>query len=77
MSITLHYFASLKERLGRSSDCIDFEPNLTVMDVWKRANPEQPLPKPVLAAINMDYVLLTATIKDGDTVAFFPPVTGG
>lgn len=77
MSITVHYFASLKERLGRTSDNIDYSPDLTVLDVWRIANPDLPLPSPILAAVNMDYVALKAVVADGDTVAFFPPVTGG
>ncbi|MEQ1636263.1 MAG: MoaD/ThiS family protein [Methylococcales bacterium] len=77
MSITVHYFASLKERLGRASDSVDFSPNLTVLDIWRLANPEHPLPAPILVAVNMDYVSLSNPVADGDTVAFFPPVTGG
>ena len=76
MSITLHYFASLKESLGRASDSVDYLPNLTVLDVWALANQDQPLPNLILAAVNMDYVPLTSLVEDGDTVAFFPPVTG-
>jgi molybdopterin synthase sulfur carrier subunit len=77
MSITVHYFASLKERLGRASDSVEYSPNLTVMEVWTLANQDHPLPEPILAAVNMDYVALTTLVADGDTVAFFPPVTGG
>lgn len=77
MSITVYYFASLKERIGRASDKVDYVPQLTVLDVWQLANPEQALPASTLAALNMDYVALTTKVADGDTVAFFPPVTGG
>jgi molybdopterin synthase sulfur carrier subunit len=31
----------------------------------------------VLTAVNQVVVPITAAIKDGDEVAFFPPVTGG
>jgi len=31
----------------------------------------------VLVAINQDMVHLDSVIRDGDEVAFFPPVTGG
>ncbi len=77
MSIKVRYFASLKERIGRAEDNLAFADLVTVEDVWHRANPQQTLPANVLAAVNMDYVALDCRVKDGDEVAFFPPVTGG
>ena len=77
MSIKVRYFASLKESLGRSEDDLAFTRLLTVNDVWKRANAGKSLPDNILAAVNMDYVELDNPVKDGDEVAFFPPVTGG
>ena len=76
MSIKVRYFASLKESLGRSEDVVVFAEGLTVDAVWQASN-LQPLPKQVLAAVNMDYVALNYLVNDGDEVAFFPPVTGG
>ncbi len=41
------------------------------------------MPKPfkdmtaVRVAVNQEHVPVTAPLKDGDEVAFFPPVTGG
>jgi molybdopterin synthase sulfur carrier subunit len=77
MSIKVLYFASLKETLGRSYDEIEAADIATVSGVWHRANPNRPIPKNTLVAVNMDYVTLQAYVKDGDEVAFFPPVTGG
>ncbi|TAK62835.1 MoaD/ThiS family protein [Methylobacter sp.] len=77
MSIKVRYFASLKESVGRSEDSLEFAGLTTVSDVWCRANPNKPLPSNSLAAVNMDYVELDSAVKDGDEVAFFPPVTGG
>jgi molybdopterin converting factor small subunit len=31
----------------------------------------------VSCAVNEEYARLTATLKDGDEVAFLPPVSGG
>ncbi len=77
MSIKVRYFASLRESIGKESDEIETQDIHTVCQVWSTANPSIPLPINVLAAINMEYVSLQAPVKDGDVVAFFPPVTGG
>jgi molybdopterin synthase sulfur carrier subunit len=77
MTIKIRYFASLRERLGRSEDTLPFEESLTVSDVWYRANADQALPVNILASVNMDYVALDSIVQDNDEVAFFPPVTGG
>ena len=76
MSITVRYFASLRERLGRGQDIIDGTGVATVLDVWNKSA-QIPLPENVLAAVNMEYVKPDRPVRDGDEVAFFPPVTGG
>ena len=77
MSIKIHYFASLKDKLGRATDEIEATDISTAGGVWHQANPNRPIPENILVAVNMDYVDLHAHVKDGDEVAFFPPVTGG
>jgi molybdopterin synthase sulfur carrier subunit len=77
MSIKIHYFAGLKEILGRAGDEIDPTGISTANGVWHKANPNKIIPPNTLVAINMVYVNLHAHVKDGDEVAFFPPVTGG
>ena len=77
MSIKVRYFASLKESLGRAEDDFVHTGLLSIRELWQRVNAATPLPDNILVAVNMDYVDLNHLVKDGDEVAFFPPVTGG
>ena len=76
MSITVRFFASLRERLGKGQDIIDSKGIANVADVW-RQSARIPFPDNVLAAVNMEYAQPDRPVQDGDEVAFFPPVTGG
>ncbi|MFZ9609951.1 MAG: MoaD/ThiS family protein [Methylococcales bacterium] len=77
MSIKVRYFASLKEKIGRSEDTLPYIKPMTIYEVWHHFNVGTTIPENTLAAVNMDYASLDSLIKDGDEVAFFPPVTGG
>lgn len=77
MAIQVRYFASLRERMGRDSDTVEADQAATVAQVWARAAQGQALPGNILCAVNMEYVDSQAPVRDGDEVAFFPPVTGG
>ena len=76
MKITVRYFASLREALGKGEESMSIAANTTVADVWAAAVGARSVPK-VLAAINHEYADFTQRVREGDEVAFFPPVTGG
>ena len=76
MSVTVKYFASIRESLGRGEDVVELPAACTVSELWQRAA-RAPMPPRLLAAINQEYAGLDAVLHDGDEVAFFPPVTGG
>jgi molybdopterin synthase sulfur carrier subunit len=75
MTITVKFFASLREQIGQSEIQIDTAE--TVAEVWTKACDNIPLPSHILMAINKEYVDQNAIVKAGDEIAFFPPVTGG
>jgi molybdopterin synthase sulfur carrier subunit len=78
MNITVRYFANLRDRMGRGEEKISLEGEaVTVQDLWNKVSPQQSLPGNVLIAVNMEYTDGGRTLKNGDEVAFFPPVTGG
>jgi molybdopterin synthase sulfur carrier subunit len=77
MSIQVRFFASLRERIGRSAEVVEVAGVLTAADVWTRAAGDEPMPTNTLIAVNMEYAAPGREVKDGDEVAFFPPVTGG
>ncbi len=77
MSIEVKFFASLRERVGKSADSLDASSAATVLEVWQQTVGEASLDTNILAAVNMEYVDSEHTVVDGDEVAFFPPVTGG
>ncbi len=77
MTVSIKYFASLRDWLGRAEDRLNLAGTMTVADVWLTLWPETPLPPNTLAAVNLEYAELAQVVHDGDEVAFFPPVTGG
>lgn len=77
MSIQVHFFASLSERLGLSEASVEAPTSMTAVDVWNAATGEAELAENILIAVNKEYAKPDAAVVDGDEVAFFPPVTGG
>ncbi len=76
MSVTVRFFASLRDRVGRDRIEVDPAGLDCVRDVWRAVAEREPDAR-VLAAVNARHAALDAKIQDGDEVAFFPPVTGG
>lgn len=76
MSIKIFVFASLSEQLGVSQ--INIEPNiaLTARNAWQQIT-DLALNDTIRVAINQKYAQWDDAIKDGDELAFLPPVTGG
>ncbi|MGC8698246.1 MAG: molybdopterin converting factor subunit 1 [Halothiobacillus sp.] len=75
MSITIKLFASLREQFGQDELTLSTTPR-TVQAAWQCVSQQSP-PANLLAAVNHDYVDFDHPLRDGDEVAFFPPVTGG
>jgi len=76
MRITIRYFASLREQIGQDQEIVAAPDTVSSVGELKATLP-QPLPAQILCAVNYEYADDDTPIKDGDEVAFFPPVTGG
>ena len=77
MTVTIKFFASLREHHGADRLLEAPGKGATVADIWTWASNGKVLPDNVLMAVNLEYVGTDHPVEDGDEVAFFPPVTGG
>jgi molybdopterin converting factor subunit 1 len=81
MHIRLLHFASFRETLGRDEESREVAEGTRVRDLWQTLGSESPVlsrfPVPPPAAVNREYVPADTILRDGDEVAFLPPVAGG
>ncbi|MGO1246360.1 MAG: molybdopterin synthase sulfur carrier subunit [Oceanisphaera sp.] len=82
MTITVRFFAYIREQVGQDSLTLNGEfASVQALRLHLVAKGEPWLTAlghpALLAAVNHDIVPLTTAVSDNDEVAFFPPVTGG
>ena len=77
------FFADLREKLGVAEHTVSIDESIPLESLKKMVGDSIPAAKEifsrsdVLCAINQEMRNTDLLIKDGDEVAFFPPVTGG
>ena len=81
MHIKLRFFASLRERLGRSEGSCEVPEGATVRTVWETLKQEHPtlveVERSLAFAVAQEYVDGDHPLHDNDELAFIPPVSGG
>ena len=81
MRVTVRLFARLREIAGRDTIEHDVAAQSSVADVWKLLVTQWPamaaFDRTVSGAVNAEYARMSSEVKDGDEVAFLPPVSGG
>jgi molybdopterin converting factor subunit 1 len=79
--VTVRLFARLRELAGASELRREVPDGSTALDVWNGLSDEFPAladyTRAISVAVNEEYARLTASVRDGDDIAFLPPVSGG
>jgi len=79
--INLLYFASFRDAAGRPEELRELPEGARVTELWSALCREVPLfsrfPSMPPAAVNREYVGPDTVLREGDEVAFLPPVAGG
>ncbi len=81
MTITVKTFATVTDITGFSSADMEIAGGKTVGHVLGELGSTYPKLEKIfdslLVAVNEEYADLNCTLKDGDVLAIFPPVSGG
>ena len=84
MRFKVLYLARLREALGRGSEQVELPADssvATLLDALRARGgswaAELAAGRAVRVAVNQEMTDPAATLRDGDEVALFPPVTGG
>jgi molybdopterin converting factor subunit 1 len=81
MFVTIRLFARLREIAGSAELQRELPPGATIEAAWDslaREFPALSAHRPsVSCAVNEEYARFSTTLREGDEVAFLPPVSGG
>lgn len=75
------FFAQYRDYAGADEIAVELPEAASVADLVERLRARaaglRKLPARPVVAVNMDYAPLSTALRDGDEVAFIPPVAGG
>ena len=81
MHVTIRLFARLREVAGAADLARTIPDGSTAGDAWQALVAEFPAlgdhTRSISVAVNEEYAKPATTLRDGDEVAFLPPVSGG
>jgi len=78
--VSVKYFASFRDMTGRREETLEVPDGVTVEGLREHVKmlyEKIALKDQVLVAVNGVFVPLETVVREGDEVAFFPPVSGG
>jgi molybdopterin converting factor subunit 1 len=81
MRVTIRFFARLRDITGTPELTREAVPGATVASIWQQVVTEFPdlakYERSISSALNADYARMDQQVRDGDEIAFLPPVSGG
>lgn len=81
MKVTIRLFARFRDIAGSGDLMRDVPDGSTARDVWNLLAAEHPTLAPFASvsscAVNEEYAKFETQLREGDDVAFLPPVSGG
>ena len=81
MKVRLLFFAVLRDIAGSDQQELSLSDGVTAGDVWQSLRGTYArladYTQPPMVAINEEYATPDAELRDGDELAFIPPVAGG
>ena len=81
MLVTVRLFARLREIAGHGELRQDVPDGTDARGVWDRLAAQHPELEPygasISCAVNEEYAKFSTRLREGDEVAFLPPVSGG
>jgi molybdopterin synthase sulfur carrier subunit len=81
MRVTVKLFARLRDIAGAPELTRELAAGSTIGGVWRQLASEfpdlAPYERSISTALNADYARMDAVVRDGDEIAFLPPVSGG
>ena len=81
MRVTVRLFARLRDLAGSGELVRDVPGPATIEQVWRTLVTDMPAlgdyERTMSVALNADYSRMSAAVKEGDEIAFLPPVSGG
>lgn len=79
-TISIRYFAVLRDLAGKAQETFDIKPGMTASQVYMRLAETYGFPlglTDIRMAVNDDFAATDHRLAPGDSLAFIPPVSGG
>jgi len=79
--VTVRLFARLRDIAGSAELTREVAAGATIASVWQQLARDFPelaaYERSISSAVNADYARMDREVRDGDEIAFLPPVSGG